>query len=605
MIPYNDEWLKENVEMEVAETKSQVKLETTKTECVEGFSGDVIPHARNEDETMTGSSKKKMIVPKIKKRHNNKDKEIQEQSLVKKKAAVSESATSGLCTMTCIFCSDKYSCWDEFKKHMKLKHNKIVIRKPDFEKYLTKATVHVCRICAEKVFCEGKHLADHFATKHKLNLSNYRKKYNCESWVEKLEKVLINGTLSTDTIGDLCTFQCQTCQQTFNGTRAIQNHSRECCPNVQAKFWVDYIREIVTHRCNVCSKLILCDRSLISAHVTRNHGFKNLDEYAKKEGFTYITNKELKQNLTFTQNCKSRSARKLNGTKYVLEKNVRECVNLVDQDQSKNNDAEGDYSLKKCLAKMTKSKSASNKIHTSKKGIEALSENNSRKEGKRPVTITVQMEDLVMKNAEVSENAETGLCTFTCPDCSVNYRSRVSFELHMKKSHNKHIKMTNVESCRFMTKATVHVCQICDERVFCEKTFLKGHFFNKHKLTLSSYRKNYNCGIYKEKLQKLLESGKLSQNKVGNFCSFKCPTCCGTYKGLRQFRNHRHNSKRCLQELEAKLWVDCLHGDIITHKCKICSKLLLCDQVHITKHCEHHHKISSFRQYVKTTGSLT
>ncbi len=188
------------------------------------------------------------------------------------------------------------------------------------------------------------------------------------------------------------------------------------------------------------------------------------------------------------------------------------------------------------------------------------------------------MEDLLKKNAEVSESAATGLCTFTCPDCSANHRSRVSFELHLKKHHQKEIKMSNFECLKYMTKVTVHVCKICSDKIFCEKGFLKNHFRSKHKLSLASYRKNYNCGIYKEKLQKLLETGKMSHYKVGNFCSFKCPKCSRIINSLSNFKTHKHNSKRCLQDVRANLWVECLHGDIITHKCKICSKLLLCDK---------------------------
>ncbi len=598
----SDEWLRENVEMEVAETKPKIKLELVKTESAECSSNDVIRHARKGDEKLEVPSKNVPIVPKIKKRRKNKDKEQKKQSLVIKNADVSESASSGLCTLTCTVCSSKYSSWDEFKKHMKSKHNTTLVRKTDFEKYLTNAVVHVCRICSEKILCDSTHLGQHYHSKHKMGLSEYRKQFCCETYIEKREKILINGALSTNIIGDLCTFQCQVCAQTFNGIRAIQIHSKECCPNVQAKFWVDCITKVITHKCNICSKPMLCDQHIIMSHLRHSHGYKNLDEYAKKEGITYITNKELKQNLTFTQSCKSKSPEKLRKTLYVLEKNVRECINAVNQDQNKNIDSEVKISLKTCLAKINQSESASNKFHTEFEDIKALSIKSASKTWTRPKSITVQMEELMKKNAEVSESAATGLCTFTCPDCLANYRSRISFELHMKSSHKKHIKMSNIESCRFMTKATVHMCQICSEMVFCEKNYLKGHFSNKHKLSLTSYREKYNCGIYKEQLTKLLESGKLSENKVGSLCSFKCPKCFSTFKGLANFRMHKHNSKICLEDVKAHLWVDCLHGTIITHKCKICSKLLLCDLEPIRNHLSHHHGITSITQYVKQTG---
>ncbi len=153
-----------------------------------------------------------------------------------------------------------------------------------------------------------------------------------------------------------------------------------------------------------------------------------------------------------------------------------------------------------------------------------------------------------------------------------------------------------------MTKATVHICQICSEKIFCEKIYLKGHFSNKHKLSLSSYRKKYNCGIYKEQLTKLLEGGKLSENKVGSFCSFKCPKCFSTFQGLANFRKHKKHSKICLQDFNAQFWVDCLHGTITSHKCKVCSKLLLCDPQSIARHVYNHHGISSITQYCKQTG---
>ncbi len=324
-----------------------------------------------------------------------------------------------------------------------------------------------------------------------------------------------------------------------------------------------------------------------------------MGEYAKKEGFTYIKKRELKQNLNFIESCKSKKAGKGKVTKYILENNAKTYVHAVNKCQNKTND-EAEKSVLTCLARINKFESASVETDSQVSGCITSSIKDSWKS--RKMTVSGQVEYLVMKNASISESAATNLCIFTCPHCSANYSTRISFELHMKRNHQKDIKMTNIESCRFMTKATVHVCQICEEKVFCEKVYLKGHFSNKHKMPLTIYKKKYNCGTYKEQLQKLLESGKLSLNRIGNLCTFKCPKCCRTLNSIYYLRHHKHGSDKCLPSINATYWIQCLHGKIITHKCKICSKLLLCDLEPIRNHLYRNHGLSSITQYIKETG---
>ncbi len=209
-------------------------------------------------------------------------------------------------------------------------------------------------------------------------------------------------------------------------------------------------------------------------------------------------------------------------------------------------------------------------------------------------------EGVSMDQSTISEYASTGLCTFRCPTCFAIYTNWKKFQNHMKSKHKTVISMKQIQS--FMTKATVHICRICSEELYCETKIFSNHFLSKHKLSVSEYRKTYGSDSIscRETLDKVLENARLSPDCIGNLCTFKCPKCHKIFENSKMLRNHNTDSDKCLNKVNTKPR-DCLQ-DVVTHRCKICLKLLLCTKEDIRKHISYTHRITSLRDYASQTG---
>ncbi len=53
-----------------------------------------------------------------------------------------------------------------------------------------------------------------------------------------------------------------------------------------------YLLEVITHKCKICSKLLLCDAKTIIQHVLCSHNMKTLTQYANKTGCTVKQHRE-------------------------------------------------------------------------------------------------------------------------------------------------------------------------------------------------------------------------------------------------------------------------------------------------------------------------
>ncbi len=314
----NDAWLKHCVEMEEPENKLEIKthisagekisvnillegehreggekkktrVQNSKRTCSKDKqqtkyvveSGDIEESAR-----IAAKLDKTRIKRKSNKRNIQKTKRnfLRNSSFNKEDAEVSLEAATGLCTFKCPQCSLEFGHWKKLGKHMKDKHG-IVVSVTDPTRYVLKATVHVCRICLEKVFCDSKLLFYHFKHKHRLKLTQYRQQYGCATkWQSQQQDILKEAGMSHDTIGNLCTFRCPLCRTIFYNSNAFQGHHiKSKCPFRSEKQSVlFYIEKVVTHKCKICSKILLCDKTFITRHVSRRHKL-TIEKYAESE----------------------------------------------------------------------------------------------------------------------------------------------------------------------------------------------------------------------------------------------------------------------------------------------------------------------------------
>ncbi len=207
----------------------------------------------------------------------------------------------------------------------------------------------------------------------------------------------------------------------------------------------------------------------------------------------------------------------------------------------------------------------------------------------------VSLKDLV----PVSETADTRGCTFSCPICHCSYTSVVGLSDHLKTKHKCTKKIHELE--KFLSNATVHLCRICSEKLYCESAYLRRHL-SKHNITVTQYRKQFNCQVgWKTKNQQLLERGKMSFNEIGNKCIFRCPQCEKTFANFGTLWLH---GQKC-ENHPVAIRIMNVHDyaiKVVSHKCKICSRLLFCDGVLIARHVRDNHRIMTLKKYAANTG---
>ncbi len=200
-------------------------------------------------------------------------------------APVSETAATGLCTFKCPFCSALYSSWDKFYQHIKNKHQKLV-NKADHESFLTKAVVHICRVCSARICCDSKFLSNHLLEKHSMNLTKYRQKFDCEAdYKVEHQEQLKKSEVSNDFLGNMCKFKCPECHRNFASFSSFRKHGddKKCIFDSTLHNRSKYTIEAVSHQCKICKSNMLCDMNIIQQHVKKLHKM-TLKEYSNKTG---------------------------------------------------------------------------------------------------------------------------------------------------------------------------------------------------------------------------------------------------------------------------------------------------------------------------------
>ncbi len=236
-------------------------------------------------------------------------------------------------------------------------------------------------------------------------------------------------------------------------------------------------------------------------------------------------------------------------------------------------------------------------IHTTNAVTESLN--------KRQVSLShIMASSVILQNAQTSKSASAGLCQFDCLECHESFNSWWSLCSHAEKEHNNHLVKANFEN--YLYKAVVHVCKICSQRVLCDNTFLTRHTRWKHHLSIGEYRKNYDCHTSQTaaqtKLHELLKKAEISEIKIGNLCLFQCAGCKETYKSSSTFTTHNRNKILCPLKGQTLQWQTSL-VKVVAHRCKLCSKLVLCDRLIIMNHVRKTHGIGAIGKYAKQTGS--
>ncbi len=214
-------------------------------------------------------------------------------------------------------------------------------------------------------------------------------------------------------------------------------------------------------------------------------------------------------------------------------------------------------------------------------------------------------------NATISDKVDD-LCQYKCYPCGKTFKKRSSLASHMKKTKHdpaRSVKYKRVNLDRYLTKVVQHKCRICSKTILCDKGQIKDHI-DYHKIkSLQNYINMTKAEVINHQ-KVLLEKRNKSRVKsirydeqselVGNLCVYKCKKCDKTFSNkivlgqhLKKYK-HDHKSKGNHDHYLIKT---------IVHKCKLCSKLMLCEIQAISSHLKYAHKIGSIDDYLQMTGT--
>ncbi len=243
----------------------------------------------------------------------------------------------------------------------------------------------------------------------------------------------------------------------------------------------------------------------------------------------------------------------------------------------------------------TKEKFKKQKLTTQQKPVLTKSDISKRNYTRNNTKTKEQNKSLALNEAPVSENICSGKCIFKCTECpNSSFSSWASLREHMKKMHKQNAKMS--EHKLFASKIVDHVCKVCSAKILCDSNFLQIHLY-KHKLSIAEYKKKYNCESFRNiNKQKILQKGTLSKQKIDNMCTFRCSKCYKLLKSYASLQKHSYREKCQVNDSDLS---NCIQN-VVTHQCKICSKVLLCDRVLIERHVIYHGM--SLKEYSQNTG---
>ncbi len=199
----------------------------------------------------------------------------------------SNSMDSGKCTFKCpeSNCSNPtFQTWESLTKHKKKYHN-ITPKMSYHEKYSLKTAFHICKICSKTVLCDTSFLINHIR-KHGLSLNLYREKYaTVDNWMITDKELLSRGKMSKE-LKSLCRFKCPHCGKNIKTFYQLKYHAKNICKHapydVRSSELSRFLVKIVTYKCKLCSKLILCDTTLFKNHISAEHDISKVAEYPER-----------------------------------------------------------------------------------------------------------------------------------------------------------------------------------------------------------------------------------------------------------------------------------------------------------------------------------
>ncbi len=541
------------------------------------------------------------------------------------KGRLSENEIGNMCTYRCLQCKRIFYAFKSLACHgSNCKQGALKIFRNDIGKYILQVAGHKCKICSTMLFCDLGLIMEHMTSTHGIKTpKEYALKVGGIIVQSEKETALKNAKKTISNAGNFCTFACQKCGHTFKSWNATQYHLKKKNHwSASGRHWCHYITDTVVHECKICKKELLNDKYTITSHVNiHQETFKSYVDMDQRVPMD-LSGDEHKTKPPWGIGGQNHSK------KVVCEKNsndtsnksIEECLQVVVKEEAmlankicrENMDVSGSqHKTKPLMGKggknLTKKVVAGKNSHRTpnKSTQDSVAENMVDKAVCSTETTDLKHRENTYKSliakANVSKTADTRGCWFSCSKCPITMTSWGGLRAHMKRSHNEFSLKADVH--KYTTQATVHECYICSEKVLCDSAFLIEHM-RLHSIAIADYRHMYGCDVaWKCQQRELLEKGRLSEDKIGDMCTYRCLQCKRIFSSFHVLANHGPNCKQG----SLKIWIHDLSKyilQVVGHTCKICSTMLFCDLRIISLHMTSSHRIKTPKEYTLQVGGV-
>ncbi len=189
-----------------------------------------------------------------------------------------------------------------------------------------------------------------------------------------------------------------------------------------------------------------------------------------------------------------------------------------------------------------------------------------------------------LERAPVS-SAVASLCTFKCPECGKTYKSKYCLLRHF--SVSKHVAPRPGVADRFEEDIVAHRCHICSQKVLCDRKTIHTHVLQKHQIcSIREYllRSRNKQTLQVDQTKDDDVDGKRQVSKqLGNLCKFSCHQCKYTSQNWELMMSHLEATQHGPTEN-----YDSHVDSALYHKCVVCQRLVLCDNLLFSNHLVTH-----------------
>ncbi len=190
-------------------------------------------------------------------------------------ALYSNEKIGNLCVFQCDECNMKLRNTSTMIGHKKRNHGS----KTDFKKCMIKRIYHKCNLCHRSITCDMNYLSDHFKRAHGISPKEYCKQTGCTLVFFGQHpnfKSILQTLPSSKKLERSCIFSCKKCQKGFIHFGSFKDHIKRHHKGKQYGL-EESLKAGFSYQCESCPSIMLCDRFIISKHLSQMHNLKSND----------------------------------------------------------------------------------------------------------------------------------------------------------------------------------------------------------------------------------------------------------------------------------------------------------------------------------------